>query len=564
LELLSQFDPFIAEHLKKFGNPGKGHTSYLSANICNDFINVMGKKVLNQIISEVKESKYYSISVDSTPDLTHVDQMTFIIRYVREGKVVERFLAFIPIEKHKGEYLATTVIEFLEKHDIDINNCRGQSYDNASNMAGQYSGLQARIKELCEHAIFVPCAAHSLNLILVHAAQCNTEATIFFQFIQNVYNFCSSSTYRWNTMKQFLGPNKLVAKSLSETRWSARASAVTALEDGYKEFIAALSAIAADEDQSKETRNEAVSICKKMQKLEIIILTEIWNNVLITVNKVNLSLQSTSLTMEVAVKLLKSLISFLNNERTNFEKYYSLSKDKFPDSFFKQKTQRKTERNTRIKFFDGPSEEVQFSDKEKFKIEVFFPIMDSLIAELNRRFAAYDTIFNRFGFLTFLKTISEPDLHLGCSVLAGNYSCDVNEKELELECIHLAQFLNNDEMYKNQECGLSNLYNILVTNKLEDAFPNISISLRIFLSLMITNCTGERSFSKLARIKNELRSSMLQERLNSLSLMCIENDTLLEINFDDIIDDFAHLKSRKKKFYVVPIIICGYYPNLKS
>lgn len=81
-------------------------------------------------------------------------------------------------------------------------------------------------------------------------------------------------------------------KSLPETRWSARASAVTALQDSYKEFLAALSSIAEDDDQSKETRREAFGIFKKMQKLEIMILMETWNNVLTTVNKVNVSLQS--------------------------------------------------------------------------------------------------------------------------------------------------------------------------------------------------------------------------------------------------------------------------------
>lgn len=47
-------------------------------------------------------------------------------------------------------------------------------------MAGQYSGIQARLKAICEYEIFVPCATHSLNLILVYAAQCNAEAESFF------------------------------------------------------------------------------------------------------------------------------------------------------------------------------------------------------------------------------------------------------------------------------------------------------------------------------------------------------------------------------------------------
>lgn len=73
----------------------------------------------------------------------------------------------------------------------------------------------------------------------------------------------------------------------------------------------------------------------------------------------------------------------------------------------------------------------------------------------------------------------------------------------------------------------------------------VCIALRIFLSMMITNCSGERSFSKLKRIKNELRSTMLQERLTSLSLMSIECDILNTIDFEEVINDFAHLKSRR-------------------
>jgi len=103
LELISQFDPFLLEHLNKYGNQGKGNPSYLSANICNEFINIMGRQVLNKIISELKVAKYYSISVDSTPDLSHIDQMTFIIRYVNEDTPVERFLEFIPIDDHGSE-----------------------------------------------------------------------------------------------------------------------------------------------------------------------------------------------------------------------------------------------------------------------------------------------------------------------------------------------------------------------------------------------------------------------------------------------------------------------------
>jgi hypothetical protein len=70
-------------------------------------------------------------------------------------------------------------------------------------------------------------------------------------------------------------------------------------------------------------------------------------------------------------------------------------------------------------------------------------------------------------------------------------------------------------------------------------------AMQIFLSMMITNASGERSFSKLKFIKNELRNRMTQPRLNNSSLMCTENDNLENIDFNGIIHDFVTSKCRK-------------------
>ena len=50
---------------------------------------------------------------------------------------------------------------------------------------------------------------------------------------------------------------------------------------------------------------------------------------------------------------------------------------------------------------------------------------------------------------------------------------------------------------------------------------------------------GERSFSKLACIKNEKRSTMAQDRLNALSLICIEHEFVKNIYFLELINKFA-------------------------
>jgi len=108
----------------------------------------MAEEVQKTIIKEIQIARYYSISVDSTPDISHTDQLSFIVRYVNEGsQPIERFLCFIDDVGHKSEQIATAVFSIFDKYDLNLKYLRGQSYDNASNIAGIYSGLQARIKK---------------------------------------------------------------------------------------------------------------------------------------------------------------------------------------------------------------------------------------------------------------------------------------------------------------------------------------------------------------------------------------------------------------------------------
>ena len=62
---------------------------------------------------------------------------------------------------------------------------------------------------------------------------------------------------------------------------------------------------------------------------------------------------------------------------------------------------------------------------------------------------------------------------------------------------------------------------------------------------MVSNSSGERTFSKLKLMKNELRSTMSQQRHTFLSLMNIESDILRKLHPDDVIDDFSRNKARK-------------------
>ena len=80
---------------------------------------------------------------DSTPDLSHTDQMTQIIRYVRimEGTVavVESFIDFIPCQRKTAADFTTVILQELEDGGLPIEDCRGQGYDNAGTMPLEFT-----------------------------------------------------------------------------------------------------------------------------------------------------------------------------------------------------------------------------------------------------------------------------------------------------------------------------------------------------------------------------------------------------------------------------------------
>ena len=81
-------------------------------------------------------------------------------------------------------------------------------------------------------------------------------------------------------------------------------------------------------------------------------------------------------------------------------------------------------------------------------------------------------------------------------------------------------------------------------------FPNhLRVAVQIMLTIAISISSCERSFSKLKLILSYLRASMGQERLSVLALISTEHEKTEITNFDDIIDQFASAKTRKKTFF---------------
>ncbi|XP_012558674.3 zinc finger MYM-type protein 1-like [Hydra vulgaris] len=197
LEHISRHNETLKNYLKtvvRHQNKGtRMQAHYLSWQSQNEFISECATLVQAAVVKEVKDAVYFTIITDRTPDVSHTEQITFILRFVRfnSGKMIwevkERFLCVEDMEKKKDADIAYLIRNVLAKVNLDLQKLRGQGYDNCSNMAGIYNGAQAHLLEKNPFALYIPCGAHSLNLAGVHAAESCAEIKTFFGNIQALY-----------------------------------------------------------------------------------------------------------------------------------------------------------------------------------------------------------------------------------------------------------------------------------------------------------------------------------------------------------------------------------------
>ncbi|GCB64800.1 hypothetical protein scyTo_0000329 [Scyliorhinus torazame] len=317
IELIAEFNPFLHEYLKKCKNE-KVNATYLSKPVYEELIEIMRKHVQDDIVNQINnlDTKYYFIIVDSTPDLTHVDQLVIVVRCCSNGKPCERFLSFLPIENHSSTTLFNKIQQILGEHKLSLENIRGQSYDNASNMKGSEKGLQALFKNINRYADYVPCAAHSLNLVGEKAVSTVPDVVDYFGILQGLYVFFSGSPRRWGFLNT-QGNLHFSLKSLSVTRWSAHYEAIRAIKNGYMGILQTLKHIFKDSEENPECKRDAKNLYHKLVKLGYAILTVVWEEVLERFNKTSKKLQTPGFAVFEGYLLLSSLLSFVKELREN-------------------------------------------------------------------------------------------------------------------------------------------------------------------------------------------------------------------------------------------------------
>jgi hypothetical protein len=451
---------------------------------------------------------------------------------------------FINTEEKTGAGLAHEIMKKLATDGLSLSDCRGQGYDNGANMAGIHNGAQAVITQHNNNARFVPCAAHSLNLVGVHSASVSSVMVNFFGTIQSVFNYFSSSTNRWQKLKSVL---KVSLKSHTDTRWTSRAAAVSAMQTQIVGVCNVLRDISSDNGSNAEYRSGAERLLKSID-FQFLCLLQMWKRVLQLIDRVNRSLQTKHISVLTAAQMLNGLVTSVQELRNTgttelFSEAKSVANILCISAVFPSKRRRKVKR---MPGEEAEDEEGLFTSEQLFNRECN-SVYDRILSEISSRFTQIQAIASDFGFLDgeMLFHLSTADVKKAAADLALKYpeDLDCTEFQLEIESFkHQAKMLTACEKPPPLE-----LLQMIHRLALIDVYPNIEIALRLLLTLPLSVASCERSFSKLKLIKNYLRSTMGQERLSGLALLSIEYNVASKLQYDDVIDTFAAAKARKVK-----------------
>lgn len=107
------------------------NATYLSPLIQNNFIDICGKIIQDEIVEKINSAKCFSILVDETTIIFLCEQLSLCVRYSTKNIDInndyintyflrEDFLKYVPVYSTRGQNLATVILDGLKCLDIKL------------------------------------------------------------------------------------------------------------------------------------------------------------------------------------------------------------------------------------------------------------------------------------------------------------------------------------------------------------------------------------------------------------------------------------------------------------
>lgn len=569
---------FFARHDSLFKEGFEKITSFCSKMIQNEILEIMSTMLKEKILEEVRACGFFSIMIDEVRCYKE-HQLSLCIRYVdNELTPHERFLMFKDCSNDRNaEELACILLSILEQLGISDLPVVAQSYDGASVMSGKHAGLQAKIREKYESAVYFHCHAHRVELAVTDMCKSVESSKLLFNGLQALYvHFAKPSNHcilQQAAEKLQVKKKSLEISSQSSTRWTCR---YQNCEQLIKNFDIVTEALSFEFDQCEDTDSiEALGILKTITSPGFVVNLFIFHEVLTLTHVLSKQLQKEDATLGGASNVIKATIASLKEKRkdpqfliiwekiTEFAEKYDICLENARSS------KRKREMSTRLKdsavlsttigqsYEEYNIEKNNANETMKFwQSHVYNRVLDTITQRLEQRFSeeslllaeAVDSLFN-FDFEN-----SKPFLDHYGEILKINTTLLAAEMTIAKIClnkIEASEVKNKEttatttEKKKKKDIAIVRKFKRVQKVVNLNEFPNLFKTLKLAASIPISSASCERSFSAMRRIKNWLRTTMTQDRFSNLSLLYIERNLYKnQLSSQDIVERFA-IKPRK-------------------
>ncbi|KAL4131466.1 hypothetical protein QTP88_008775 [Uroleucon formosanum] len=302
INLMGKYHPVLNSHLQKINNVSKNRISFLS--------NVSQNKLLD------------IMKVYTTTDLSSLEQVVFVLRYVYMGKIKERLIAFETVEDSSGKGIFDVFQKLMQQYNINWKEyLYAQSYDGAASMQGQYKGLKTLIQKENDKAIYVWCFAHRLNLVIVDTADASTNTKNFFGDLQALVNFMRARkrTAEFVKSQKLLQPLKRVRsmKNFSDTRWTSHGRVIEVIFSKFDALLDSLQKLSNSEDRI--TSAGANNFLKIITSFNFILSMIFMKNIFGITTPLSNYLQSKSLDFIETINLMNTSLKQLTHKRNDIE-----------------------------------------------------------------------------------------------------------------------------------------------------------------------------------------------------------------------------------------------------
>ncbi|XP_024640619.1 uncharacterized protein [Medicago truncatula] len=222
LKLLASYNDEVAQVVL---NNAPKNGKYTCHQVQKELLEILSSRVKKHIREEIGDSKF-CIIVDEARDESQKEQMALVLRFVdKDGLIQERFFDMRCVTSTTSLSLKEAVCDILSRHNLDVSNLRGQGYDGASNMRGEWNGLQALFMKDCPYAYYIHCFAHRLQLSLITASSERHDELQAAQLKENEY------LLEIEGIVPGKGANQIgTVKRATDTRWGSHFSSIYAIE----------------------------------------------------------------------------------------------------------------------------------------------------------------------------------------------------------------------------------------------------------------------------------------------------------------------------------------------